>query len=292
MQIVISSNPASLSSYLSGFDGPSGTVEAEYGETVVTGTHFTLAHHGPRSENPAPCLAESGSLPVVDLIGISHFDLDTLMGVGVAMGRSYDRKFAELVAFVDVNGAHKGPDHEVWDYWRPYIQAFWAWSTCHRLFPPKTGAVEDVTDFVEEALDVLDLLLFGNYSRDLLLLAGQAWAQEEEKLNESSLVRFFDEGLILRESVQFTNHLYRTPSGGVAKCVVAYNLQSKAITLSFDDPGLLTHPDLEGAPARTLVQRLWGSEAGGHAGIAGSPRDRSMTLEDAMELINIVFPYL
>ena len=31
------------------------TVEAEYGNNVVEGTKVTLAHHGPRSNNPAPC---------------------------------------------------------------------------------------------------------------------------------------------------------------------------------------------------------------------------------------------
>lgn len=31
------------------------TVEAEYGDDVVEGEILTLAHHGSRSNNPAPC---------------------------------------------------------------------------------------------------------------------------------------------------------------------------------------------------------------------------------------------
>ena len=41
------------------------TVEAEYGDICVEGKDVTLAHHGPRSGNPAPCNTEVGALCVL-----------------------------------------------------------------------------------------------------------------------------------------------------------------------------------------------------------------------------------
>ena len=40
--------------------------------------------------------------------------------------------------------------------------------------------------------------------------------------------------------------------------------------------------------AKELVQELWGNEAGGHPGIAGSPRGQEMTEKDMQQLANIV----
>ena len=40
--------------------------------------------------------------------------------------------------------------------------------------------------------------------------------------------------------------------------------------------------------AKKLVQELWGNEAGGHEGIAGSPRGQEMTEKDMQQLVNAV----
>ena len=59
---------------------PTATVEAEYGEKVITGEQITLAHHTKEYENnPAPC--NTPNVPILDdssTIVISHIDLDTL----------------------------------------------------------------------------------------------------------------------------------------------------------------------------------------------------------------------
>lgn len=301
MRIVISSSANALSEYLDAFDGPTGTVEAEYGDVVVRGSEFTLAHHGPRSHQPAPCLTEAGSLPVVELIGLSHFDLDSLMGCGIAMGRSYPKTFAILAAFVDVNGPHRGQDHEAWVTcpretgtftWGQALQAFWAWSAKHRLYPPKGKFVQDCTRFVEEALDVLDNILGGDEN---LLQTGQEFEANETLLNGATFVETAYHalgGIILRQGVSFCNHLYAEPNGTLCRAVVAHNVKTGAVTLSFSNPEELTAAEFEGAPARYFVQKLWGPEAGGHAGIAGSPRDSALTLNDARKLVKLVGRHL
>ena len=46
-----------------------------------------------------------------------------------------------------------------------------------------------------------------------------------------------------------------------------------SVTVSLADP-------IEGVVCRDIVQSLWGMEAGGHAGIAGSPRGQEMSTAD------------
>ena len=108
MKILISANPEALKKELDNFS-KTVTVEAEYGSVVVEGTELTLAHHGDRSGNPAPCLHE-GKVDC-DAIGLSHVDLDAMGGVLAVCGRKpVAPSFWELAAFVDVNGPHKLPE--------------------------------------------------------------------------------------------------------------------------------------------------------------------------------------
>ena len=61
---------------------PAATVEAEYGNICVCGYAATLAHHGERSNNPAPC--NWPACPILndgDVIVVSHLDLDAIGGI-------------------------------------------------------------------------------------------------------------------------------------------------------------------------------------------------------------------
>jgi hypothetical protein len=51
--------------------------------------------------------------------------------------------------------------------------------------------------------------------------------------------------------------------------VVAHNKHVGTITVSLESP-------IPGVSCRDVVQKLWGELAGGHAGIAGSPRGQVM----------------
>lgn len=91
------------------------TIEAEYGEVCVQGSELTLAHHGPRSGNPPPCVVPQeevraalrrpcwdceyyapwlcetctglGSYTPQNIqVGLSHLDLDALGGCMAVLG--------------------------------------------------------------------------------------------------------------------------------------------------------------------------------------------------------------
>jgi len=316
------------------------TVEAEYGDICVPGTVATLAHHGPRKNNPSPCLGDNmpngylceggrycthGSDSThgvfAEVVGVSHFDLDTLGGVLRVLGRKPNEPdFWAAAAAVDVQGPHKlgaileevaDAAHDTWiesptpgasreglkKAVERKLNAFWAWSEEHRLFPDRGGKVTDVTEFFNEAKRVLGLILQGD---EELLRKGEEWAQAKEELNNSSFLAHKG-GVVLRKAPAFVNHLYELPiigsracsqcgsydlcfnagedpscgliSGLVCKAVVAFNTKFKSVTVSLADP-------IPGVSCREIVQALWGLEAGGHDGIAGSPRGREMTEAD------------
>jgi len=296
MKVIISNNAENMRA-----ETPTHTVECEYGSVVIEGRHITLAHHtGAYKVQDPPCVGDnilpcplgcftgntcdeairSGYCPEPYqacleknwVIGISHFDLDTLGGIMRILGlkSTYNNSFWELAGAIDVKGIHKMEEILALPELgmiKDQLNAFWAWSESNRLFAPRDGSVMDCTDFIWGAIDVLNNRIF-NYDPELLQ-AGREWAAAKEALDTDSFVGEH-EGVILRKSEQFVNHLYRT-----AKAVVTYNPKTKAVTLSLADP-------IEGVNCSELAKELWGELAGGHAGIAGSPRGQEMTETDAV----------
>lgn len=278
------------------------TVEAEYGSFVMEGTVFTAAHHqgsGPFAGRHLPGFEETGrpspcnddGIPVLglhDVVAVSHIDLDSVGGAlrTVAdFAPLYDGRFAgfwDLSEHIDVSGAHRlDPDHE----WAPALRAVWAWMQAHR---PRFSReeIEDCSEFMHAAGQMLVRLLVEGDAD--LLAAGQAMADAEAALNEESLVRVVEAGdrlVAVREAGQFVNHLYRLPDGRVAAAVVARNTKMSSVTVSLADA-------IEGFVCRDIVQGLWGPDAGGHAGIAGSPRGREMTTDDLDALATAVVDLL
>lgn len=280
-KIIIASNPDNLAAALTG--KISATVEAEYGNRCVEGSIMTLAHHGPRSGNPAPCLHEhvQGEGHVPEIIGLSHVDLDTLGGVMALLGAKPDAdEFWQLAAFVDVNGPHRLPESGAGDGTIRQLYAFWAWSEKNRIFPPRDGSVAEIRDEVMEAISAITLILKDD---DEFLVAGDVFRRNEEELNKSSFVEMV-EGVIVRVGNSFTNHLYVTPEGEAGRAVVALRTDFRSCTVSLAEP-------IPGVSCREAVQSVWTERdekgnflAGGHDGIAGSPRGRVCGLDDLTAL--------
>jgi hypothetical protein len=274
--IYIANNAESLTRVLLPFSSTS-TVEAEYGDTTVRGTWDTLAHHGQNASNPCPCTVTNQE-KAPEAIGVSHSDLDTLGGVMAVLGiKPETPEFWETAAFVDLNGAHKLEQcPSLTPKIREQLQAFWAWSESNRLFPPRDGTALDVTEFFETAFDIITRLLNDDTE---LLQAGREWAAAKKRLDAESIIQERSSGVIVREHSTFVNHLYR--ESGIA--VVALNSTHGSVTVSLADP-------IPGVSCREVVQSLWGPEAGGHDGIAGSPRGRVMTnidLKNAADAVEL-----
>ena len=265
MQILISSNFDNLNAARVDV-----AVEAEYGEMAVDGRLLSMNHHGPRAGNTCPCLYENIGMGEDTVIGISHVDLDTIGGIMAVMGVKPEAEaFWKLAAFIDLNGPHKLSASGASDKDIRALRAYWAFSEESKVYSNRNGAVEDVTREVDRHVVALKEILSGDAKR---LKAGAAWLLESESLDADSFL-FEKAGVFMRSSDRFVNHLYVNASVGVAKAIVGWNTEQASVTLSFAEDGT--------GDACKIVQGLWGPLAGGHKGIAGSPRGQAMTLEDA-----------
>lgn len=280
MKILLSSNPQNLEAALQGLK--SVTVEAEFGSVVVRGSLETRAHHVPQYAHlPSPCTYPNVPVPELEAIGLSHVDLDSVGGTLAALGQKPGPdSFWQLAGQVDIKGPHRLADavfaSNATDQDILALQAFWAWSEANRYFAPRDGSVADASEFIGQARGILlDIFgeLAGKPEGGSLIQAGRDLKAREEQLNKDT---FLDEyrGVLIRRSEKFVNHLYATPKGKAGRAVVAYNPEKGSVTISLAEP-------VPGLSCRTLVQELWGPEAGGHDGIAGSPRDQQLSEAEA-----------
>jgi hypothetical protein len=279
-RIIISSDPQALEAALAQYTNFA-VVEAEYGDTEVVGSHdfITLNHHV-RPERECPCLAGNSRFADIEIeaIGISHVDLDTLGGVAALVGQKpLNHDFWATAAFVDLNGPHRvkeSPDYD--EELHVLLASFWAFSQEHRLFPPRDGSVDDVTDKVMEMIGELRLIV--RQQTPERLERGRAFLRDQDELVEASYVNETKtaEGLtvVIRKGTGFTNHLYYSKDGSPADIVIGFNEKFKSVTVS-------RAADSVPLQCKDFVQELWGEQAGGHPGIAGSPRGEEMRLEDA-----------
>lgn len=275
MKFIISSNVENLRAAK-----PDATVEAEYGDAVAEGRVLTMAHHGPRAGQKAPCAYENGCGAGVETVGLSHVDLDTIGGCLALLGqRPPAPGFWSLAEYVDLNGPHK----LVREALRPYdyrrLNAYWAFSQANRVFAPRDGSVADVTPQVMKHVEAVRAILDDD---EVLLAAGDKFAEGEDALNRESFVSFAD-GIIVRQSKRFANHLYVAPDGRVARAVVTHNpsesdLSGGAVTLSLADP-------IPGVNCGEILKSVFGAEAGGHAGIGGSPRGKPLPMTEALRVV-------
>ena len=273
MRVLLSSSPAALDAALAGF-ASTATVEAEYGDVTVPGSVLTFAHHGRNAGQPCPCSYgnEVARDLNIDAVGISHVDLDTLGGVLAIQGRKpLADSFWSLAEFVDLNGAHRLAQSGASEADLARLHAWWAWSEKNKLFAPRDATVAEADAWIDAAAIAITSILEGDPA---LLQAGEDFRLAGEALNSASFVEASG-GVILRSSEAFTNHLYSSPSGEVMKAVVAFSTKFNSVTVSFEAGSASP------VSAREFVQGLWGDLAGGHHGIAGSPRETQMTLEDA-----------
>ncbi|MFB6226615.1 MAG: hypothetical protein ABEJ02_04655 [Candidatus Paceibacteria bacterium] len=272
--IIIADDADQLDDALADY-GLTATAEAEYGDRVVEGTEVTMTDHQ-GGDDPKPCERSNDEFGDVELdaIGVSHVDLDTLGGVMALLGvKPKDDDFWSLAAFVDGHGVHRIPDYDPDEETLEKFNAYSAWAEENKIFSPRDGSADDVTEQVAESIETLKRILDGD---EELLQAGREFVEEKEELNESSFVE--KQGpVIVRVADGFTNHLYRTPSGELAEAVVSLRTDFHSATVS------LAEPENVDASAREIVQSLWGDEAGGHDGIAGSPRDEQMGLDDLVD---------
>ncbi|WP_028776064.1 hypothetical protein [Shimazuella kribbensis] len=263
-----------------------GTVEAEYGTVVIKGTKVTLAHHTGQYAGQLPPSART-DVPVLgdkDIILISHIDGDTVGGVASLMGRKPENpEFWKAIAFLDEQGPHHL--HEIVDpQLRRLVMAYNGFYLQHFFSLGNIDNVTDVTAEVEKHITALERILSGD--EEFIFSCIDAWKANEAaieqclELEEAGTMRvFISDG-------PFCNGAYYSPRlEQIIPAVVTRNTATGAIIVSFADGG-------QQVSACEIVQSLWGPEAGGHAGIAGSPRGKKMNHDHLYNVVALVLERL
>lgn len=243
------------------------SVEAEYGDKIIEAVGgVTLAHHGIRSDNPAPCIAEvkPNNLPTV----ISHVDLDTIGGIlAIWDEKPQDDAFWEAAAYIDLNGRHR--INNIGERETSMLQAYWAWIQDNPS--PRHSEPTDVTETITKSAEVIKSIV----AQDKIMLErGQEWAKQNHELTEKFLVKEDENMRVFISDGVFCSSNYWSPSmQQYSKSTIVLDQKNGSITFGLEDNG-------KTISARETVQAFWGPEAGGHPGIAGSPRGMKLTEED------------
>lgn len=258
---------------------PEATVGAEYGDDVIEGKLITLAHRAEKyKNNNAAC--NTDYVPLLQdnsTIIVSQLNLDTVAGIGALIGRKeQDSNFWKDVEFLVLNGEHNLFQLDKTS--RDKYIAYKAYQQKNKM--PRITEITDVTEQALEYLDILGKIMNGDKQ---LIEEGKEWDKrakeeiEECLVFENDNIRVFDSP----EGVFCSASYYSEERQKVIPCTSTLNGRFKAITLAMADGG-------KELSAKEIVQKLWGSEAGGLAGIAGSPKLKEMTKEDLKEISDFV----
>jgi len=268
---------------------PEYSVEAEYGKEMIEGKYVTLAHHDNRSDNPAPCNTEIKSYEDIGgTILVSHLDIDAVGGIMAITGdKPNDPEFWEGAEHIDVNGVHH--IHELPQDVQDKLNAIYAWNSeqHHERITEPTN----VTDRVRENYEIFEKVLDRTHpEHDAVIEKGREWEKncsmlvEERCVLENEFVRAF------KTSDVFCGAGYHSEKQDKdIPATVTYNEKFHSISVAFFDGGIEKGGELS---AKEIVQELWGPEAGGRDGIAGSPRGMEMSEKDFEKCLDLVMDKL
>lgn len=279
------------------------TVECEFGATVVCGRVATFAHHVPSAaHNPSPCansrVDRSARHIKSATVLLSHIDLDSIGGALRALDALPTwPDFWNLAGAVDVRGPHRLTNaldaigvtsRRDRASLTDALRAFWAWGRSRPRFP--RDVVSDVTAEVLLARDVIEALCarlvdgVESPEVDRWVSEGRMAAAAEDALESSSRRRCVASRwngrsdvdtvrVVCREADQFVAHLHRIGKDTDVVGTASLDTRTGAITIALADP-------VPGVSCAAVARSLWGADAGGHVGIAGSPRGQVMPEED------------
>jgi hypothetical protein len=262
---ILLANSYELAKNISGIHA---TVEAEYGDTVIKGTKFTFAHHSKDYKNfPAPCEMENIEEFDGDIL-ISHIDLDTIGGcLALYNKKPEDKNFWKEIGYLDVNGPHH--IHELPPDVQKKITAYWAYNSTH--IKEKHIGVCDVTDEILQSGKILQKIVDND---EEMLYNGIIWKEETEKRVENNLKRENNNVRCFETEDVFCSSSYYSPKlEKIIPAIVVLNKKMNCVTISFADGGKKYN-------AAIIAKYLWGDLAGGHDGIAGSPRGWNITYDE------------
>ena len=277
MKILLANSYGLAEDYISKIEA---TVEAEYGDKIIKGKNFTLAHHVGEYKNcPAPCETDNTDAFEGDIL-ISHIDLDTIGGcLALCNKKPEDKKFWEGVGILDVNWPHH--IHELDAGTQKKITAYWAYNSTHEK--EKHIGVCDVTEEIFKSAEIIKKIIDND---EKMIYNGVMWKEDTERKVENNLLRENDYVRCFETEDVFCSSSYYSPEQKkIIPAIVVLNKKMNCVTISFEDGG-------KKYSAVDAARDIWGDLAGGHNGIAGSPRGWDVPYEKLKAEFNRAVGYV
>lgn len=259
-------------------------VEAEYGANSLEigdeGVVYEMNHHGSKQHFSAPCNR-------FDIVGqyknatfvVSHLDLDTIMGIGLAIGviedTPYNREFGKIAEFVDVFGLHRLKEHN--QKFREEIDNFqYFLQKVNRNF--EEG--EDITALVLDLNLKLKNILENGYDKHIVedfntMKNKQVENFEIKELSNEFLRVFVTQG----ESMIFEYD--------ERNIIIQLNEKFNAITLAVYEDSISTKYFGETGVLKPLKE-FFGENAGGKTSIGGGDRNKKVFRKDLEDFVNFL----
>ena len=251
-------------------------------------------------------LVPIGDFPEKLTVGISHGGLGTVLGIYPLIKEEIPSlDFCELAAFVDINGCHRISEWTACGHHsdakiekvKEQMYALWAYMEENR-YPmlPHDGSVIEVTDYVCDLCRVIEILDKNLNGAAELLAAGEEFKKHRAEVDKKTLVSLvsYDNNcriVVRRTDGEFVNGLYdysiEGGKTGVANVVVSYNTDLRSVTLSLANP-----EKFPGKSCAEFMQKIYGSEVGGSAGIASTPHNSVVEEPKWPALITKILDYL
>jgi hypothetical protein len=202
--------------------------------------------------------------------------LDALGGVLAVTGdKPDDPEFWKGAGYVDVHGIHN--IHDLREDVQQELTAF----SAQKAKEPRERItdVKDVKEDIGRHLGYVRAITDPEHEKNREYIEyGKEWQKENERQVEDRCV--FENNYVrgfVTDGVYCAASYYSPEAEKVIPCTVTYNTNYNTITVAFADGGRENGGKLS---AKEIVQELWGKEAGGRDGVAGSPRGQEMTRED------------
>lgn len=254
------------------------TIECEWGDKELKG-HLSLSHHGTRQNNLAPSVFfKSGNYKQVNnpAFILSHIDADSVFGAMWVLGildknNPLHIQISEMVAQADVYGPHTVKEDLSNDVFRKWITIGWI------VNRNNTFECGDITEKFKEILFMIGDVLESDIKKHPFYIEAYEWFTKIRK-NAAQYIDYKTKYLTGFISPKFMLSNYNL-TGIVKPFLIQFHTQTKRITVSAINEKVAKHVFGEGGLV-TFMQEIFGEDAGGKVSIAGSPKDRKLTIKD------------
>jgi len=246
------------------------SIEMEYGNEEIKGKIASYGHHTTENrENRSPAVACEYLGENIGTIGVSHIDLDTIIGVGKVSGLlspKYDNELFKDIEFIDLEGQHML--YKVSSYNKELIISMNGIIAENRV-PFSKDMVVDVTEIVLSILNKINNLTeieIIEYNKKYIDLQNRI---EKGLYKEIGNIRVF-------KADEFSNAQYINLNTKIEfDYIISFSNKSSTYTLS------KRSDEVKGEMDKIMVN-VFGDGAGGRNNIAGSPRGEKQEFNDTI----------